>query len=220
MMTNNLEQARFNMVEQQIRPWEVLDPRVLALLSEMSREEFVPENYRQLAFADIEIPIGHGQKMTAPRIEARTLQALDIQPTDNILEIGTGSGYLTACLAKLGGKVTSLDIHAEFTAQAEQQLQAQGIENVTLQTGDALSSAIDGGPFDVIAVTGSVTEVGDGMKRQLREGGRMFVVTGEAPLMEAMLITRVGDDQWREEALFETVLTPLDQSSTAKRFIF
>jgi len=220
MIASNTEQARFNMVQQQIRPWEVLDPKVLDLITSIPREEFVPAAYRELAFADFEIPIGHNQKMMAPKLEAKMLQALDIQPDDVILEIGTGSGYLTACMAKMGTKVISLDIQAEFTAKATEALKAQGIENVQLVTANGLAETQEGGPFDVIAVTGSLAKIDETLKRQLTMGGRLFAVAGDSPAMEAILITRVGDYQWREEAIFETDLERLDNTKPGSSFVF
>ena len=220
MNIDSLERARFNMVQQQIRPWEVFDQRVLTLINEVPRDQFVEPAYVGLAYADIEIPLGHGEQMMFPRVEARLLQALDVKPGHKILEIGTGSGYLTACLAKLGGQVTSLDIHEDFTAQARTRLDAQDIRNVELITADGLAGAVAGGPFDVIAVTGSLPEVPDGLKQQLTIGGRLFAVTGEAPAMEASLITRVGEDAWRSEGLFETELRALKNAPRIERFEF
>lgn len=220
MIASTFEQARFNMVQQQIRPWEVLDQRVLALINEIPRELFVPDEYRGLAYADIEIPIGQGQRMMFPRVEARMLQALDVQPTDRVLEIGTGSGYVTTCLSKLGGKLISLDIHAQFTEQAREPLQTQGCVNAQLRTADGLEGVVEGGPFDVIAVTGSLAEIPDQLKSQLNIGGRMFLVTGAAPAMEANLVTRVGDSAWRVEGLFETELQPLINAPEKDLFEF
>ncbi len=220
MFTSSLEKARFNMVQQQICPWHVADQQVLNVLAEVPREAFVPPKYRQLAFADIEIPIGQGQRMMPPRLEARLLQALDIQPGDKVLEVGTGSGYLTACLTKLGGHVISTDIHSEFTQQATDQLETLGIGNTSLLTEDGLSGAVEGGPFDKIAVTGSLPCPIEALQRQLKPGGCLFVVTGEAPAMKAVLITRTGEDAWRTEALFETELAPLSNAPAAEPFRF
>jgi len=220
MIANNLEQARFNMVQQQIRPAEVLDQRVLDLIASVPREEFVPEEYRELAYADTEIAIGHGQKMMAPRLEARMLQALDIQPEDVVLEIGTGSGYLTTCMARMAARVISLDIHADLTASAGATLKSQGIDNVKLVTGNGLTESQEGGPFDIIAVTGSLPKINEKLKRQLSMGGRLFAVAGDSPAMEAILITRVGDYQWREEAIFETDLGRLDNPKPENSFVF
>jgi protein-L-isoaspartate(D-aspartate) O-methyltransferase len=220
MIANSLEQARINMVKQQIRTWEVLDPKVLDLIARIPREEFVPEEYRELAFADTEIPIGHGQRMMAPKLEARILQSLDIQPTDSILEIGTGSGYLTACLASMGGLVTSLDIHADFTAMASERLKAHGIDNAVLLTENGLTGPRKEGPYNVIAITGSLPKINEKLKRQLTLGGRLFAVAGDSPAMEAILITRVGDYQWRDEAIFETDLDRLELPEETSQFVF
>lgn len=220
MISNNMEQARENMVKQQIRTWEVLDSRVLDLISQLPREEFVPERYRELAFADTEINIGHGQKMLAPKVEARILQALNIQPDDTILEIGTGGGYLTACLATMGAHVTSLDVQADFTTQATELMKKQGIENVKLVTGNGLETVQETGPYDVIVLTGSLPKISEKLKRQLNMGGRLFAVAGDSPAMEATLITRVGDYQWREEVVFETDLKQLETPNVATGFVF
>jgi protein-L-isoaspartate(D-aspartate) O-methyltransferase len=180
----------------------------------------VPDAYKGLAYADIEIPLAHGQKMMFPKVEGRLLQALNIGKQDKILEIGTGSGYLTACLAHLGGQVVSLDIHPEFVETAKVALTGQGFENVELLCADALAGTITGGPFDVIAVTASITEIPDAWKALLCNGGRMFVVCDEAPVMEATLITRTGKNGWRSEGLFETELTAIENAPARDRFKF
>ncbi|MCP3868561.1 MAG: protein-L-isoaspartate O-methyltransferase [Gammaproteobacteria bacterium] len=220
MATESLEKARFNMVQQQIRPWEVFDQRVLDILDTLPREKFVPEKYRNLAYADTEVPIDAGQHMLFPRIEARLMQALAIQPDDIILEIGTGTGFLTACLAKLGTRVVSLDIRPEFIEQAAKRLEDNGIDNVELRVADGLATSEQAGPFDVIAVSGSLPEVPEVLLQQLRVGGRLFVVSGNSPAMEASLITRVGEDSWRTESLFETDLAPLDNAPEPEQFKF
>ncbi len=220
MITDAMEQARFNMVQQQIRPWEVLDRRVLEVMQQIPRHHFVPEAYRGLAYADIEIPIGQGQHMMFPRVEGRLLETLNIRPGDRILEIGTGSGYLTACLAKLGGRVISLDIHPEFTAQARGKLDALGIRNVELRTGDGLAGHIEGAPFDAIAVTGSLPAIPESLERQINLDGRLFAVIGRPPTMEATLVVRVGEEEWRSEGVFETILAPLENVPGENRFRF
>lgn len=222
MMAPSVEKARFNMVNQQIRPWEVFDPRVLSLMESMPREAFVPLAYQALAYADVEIPIGDGERMMFPRIEARLMQALDLQPTDHVLEVGTGSGYLTACLAKLCRRVVSIDLNADFTARAAQKLEGQGIGNVLLQSGDAMAADASEAPFDAIAVTGSVAtkEQAEIFRRQLKTGGRLFIVIGEPPVMQAMLITRRGEGIFAEEALFETELAPLANATAPASFEF
>ncbi len=215
----NIEQARFNMVEQQIRTWEVLDQQVLDLVSQMRREEFVPPSYRDLAFADIMIPLGHGQVMMEPKIEARLLQALNIAPTDVILEIGTGSGFFTALLAKLGKHVYSVDIMQDFTESAQRRLAEQGIGNVTLETGDAAQGWDKHGPYNVIAITGSLPAIPKAFDLSLKPHGRMVAIAGTGPVMEAILVIRDERDGWRRESLFETsvpALLHLEQT----RFVF
>ena len=215
----NFEQARFNMIEQQIRPWEVLDERVLDLFMAIHREDFVPPTSRQLAFSDICLPIGHGETMMSPKVEGRLLQSLQIHPTDRILEIGTGSGYLTALLARSGSQVVSVDIHADFTRAAGARLENAGFRNVRLETGDAVSGWGDD-QYDAIAVTGSLPELQGRFQRQLRPGGRLFVILGTEPIMEACLITRRGDKAWSTESLFETSIAPLIGAEPGPRFVF
>ncbi len=220
MIVPSYEEARFNMVEQQVRPWEVLDATVLELIGNLPREHFVPDNYKGLAYADIEIPLGDGQKMMFPRVEGRILQALAIQPSDNILEVGTGSGYLTACLAKLGNKVVSEEINPAFTEQARQRLAELQINNVELRTVDSLSEAAEGGRFDAIAITGSLPEMPETFKQRLNIGGRLFVVIGQSPAMSAYLVTRTGENEWQSEALFETDIVPLTNAPVIRKFEF
>ena len=220
MTAFDLERARHNMIEQQIRPWEVIDKRVLDALQVIPREDFVPGGYRGLAFADIEIPIGHGEAMLMPKIEAKLLQALAIQPTDRVLEVGTGSGYLTACLARLGGHVVTIDLHGDFTAQARGRLSQLGIGNVEYLTGDAFGAELTGAPFDVIAVTGSLPLPSERLEGLLNDGGRLFVVVGEPPAQEAQLVTRIRDGVMRREGLFETVIPPLQNAPRPEAFVF
>ncbi len=220
MIANNLQQARHNMVEQQIRPWEVFDRRVLELLRELPREAFVPENYQGLAYAETAIPLGHGDRMMPPTVEARLLQALQLSPSDDILEIGTGSGFLTACLARLGHRVVSIDLRPEYTEQARRRLGQFGIDNVTLLTGDGLNDVPREGHFDAIAITGSLPALPEELIQRLSVGGRLFVITGNRPAMTAQLITRVGDEQWRTETLFETDVAPLTQKTPSQPFRF
>jgi protein-L-isoaspartate(D-aspartate) O-methyltransferase len=222
MMAQSVEQARFNMVQQQIRPWEVIDPRVISLMESLPRDVFVPETYAHLAYADTEIPIGEGESMMFPRVEARLLQALELQPTDQVLEVGTGSGYLTACLARLSRRVVSIDINPAFTASATAKLERQGIGNVLLKHGDAMAAAQDEGPFDAIAVTGAVANAGqaDIFRHQLKTGGRLFIVIGSPPAMRATLITRVGEQAYSEEAVFETDLKTLINAGAPRKFEF
>lgn len=216
----NVEQARFNMVEQQIRTWEVLDPRILDLIGNMPREEFAPAQYRDLAFADIMIPLGHGQVMMEPKVEARLLQALAIEPSDTVLEIGTGSGYFTALLARLGKHVHSVDIFPDFTGNAQRALAGHGINNVTLETGDAAKGWNKHAPYDVIAITGSLPALPETFLHGLKPGGRLVIVAGEAPVMEAVLVTRAGEGaQWARESLFETNIPPL-LNTARPQFVF
>ena len=205
----NIEQARFNMIEQQIRTWEVLDQQVLDLIGQMRREQFVPSQYRDLAFADIMIPLGHGQVMMEPKVEARLLQALSITPTDVILEIGTGSGFFTALLAKLGKHVYSVDIVPDFTQSAQRRLTECGIRNVTLETGDAANGWDKHGPYDVIAITGSLPMIPKSFDLSLKPRGRMVAIAGTEPVMEALLVMRDGREGWGRESLFETNLPAL-----------
>ena len=214
----NFERARFNMVEQQVRPWEVLDERVLDVLESLPREAFVPEQYRNLAYADIQLPLTHDEVMMEPRLEARLLQALDPRPDECALEIGTGTGFLSACLAQLAGHVTSVDIHPEFREQAAARLAGQAIRNVRLDVGDAALGWDDGQRYDAIAVTGSLPELHQGYHRSLSIGGRLFVIVGEPPIMEALLITRVGEDQWATESLLDTCIRPLRNACRTPHF--
>jgi len=216
----SVERARFNMVEQQIRPWEVLDQEVLDLLFAVRREEFVPAQYRSLAFVDMEIPLGHGETMLAPRLEARMLQELAIRPGDRILEVGTGSGYMTALLAKRGGHVTSVEIIPEFSAQAAARLEAHGITNVTLEIGDAARGWDRHAPYDAIVLTGSVPVLADAFRRSLNPGGRLLAVVGEAPVMEARLIVCAGSGACNALGLFETCIPALRNAPQPERFVF
>ena len=220
MSAMNIEQARFNMIEQQIRPWDVLDDRVLQVISGTPREAFVPERYRALAFSDISIPLDHGQVMMAPKVEGKLLQSLTLQPTDSVLEIGTGSGYLTACLAKLAGRVHSVDLYEDFMEQAHNKLEQQGISNVTLVTADAANGWDTAGGFDAIAVTGSLPVLHQGFHKALNLGGRLFVITGRPPIMQALLITRVAEQEWNQESLFETSVPPLVNAPEPEAFSF
>ena len=216
----NIEQARYNMVEQQIRPWDVLDQDVLDLLFKIRREDFVPEAHCALAFVDMEIPLGHGQAMWTPKLEARAIQELAIQPTDRVLEVGTGSGYLTALLAADAAEVVSVDIEPEFTASATQKLRAHGIHNVTLHTGDAARDWPDEAGFDVIVLTGSTPLLSDAFRKRLKVGGRLFAIVGEAPVMQAQLITCTAPGATRSVVLFETCVAPLQNAPQPAAFVF
>jgi len=218
-----LEQARFNMIEQQIRPWDVLDQKVLDLLAQIPREDFVPPDYRRLAYADTAIPIGEGEVMMHPKLEGRMLQALDLHPTDVVLEVGTGSGYVTALLASVTRHVYSVDIHPRLQEEAAARLAAHGIENVTLESGDAAQGWDKHGLcYDVIAITGSLPLLPETFQNTLNRGGRLFTVVGEAPVMEAILMRRIGEHQHdiSREDLFETELPALRNAPRPRRFVF
>ncbi len=218
MSSFNVEQARRNMILQQIRPWDVLDQAVLDVMAEVPRERFVPQGMEHLAFSDIEIPIGFGESMMAPKVEGRLLQALEIRASDEILEIGTGSGFLTACLARLGKSVDSVELHEALKNTAEQRLTSLGINNVRLCAADAAHGWT--GAYDVVAVTDSLPEYDPCFERSLKLGGRLFIVVGNAPVMEAMLVTRVGYAQFDRVPLFETNLKPLVGREPEPRFVF
>ena len=214
----NLEHARFNMVEQQIRPWEVLDRAVLDLMERAPREAFVPDQYRRLAYADTTVPIGDGEVMLPPRVEGRLLQALAIGPDERVLEVGTGSGFLTWLLAQCAAHVTSIERKAALADRARANLAAHGAGNATVETGDGRRGWEQEAPYDVIAVGGSVPVREPAFEEQLVIGGRLFVVTGTAPAMEALLVLRTGDREWIRQSLFETVLPPLAGIEAPKRF--
>ena len=214
----NLEVARAQMLGQQIRAWEVLDNRVLGAIAKTPRERFVPKDYRDLAFADTEIPLPHGQAMLAPKIEGRLLQALQVEPSDEVLEVGTGTGYLTACLAQLTERVCSVDIFPEFVASARANLAAVGLSNVELETADAMDLDLPG-RFDAVAVTGSLPSLDDRFVRMLKPQGRLFVVVGRAPVMEARLITLLPTGGTTSQSLFETVLSPLINAERPEPFV-
>lgn len=216
----NLAQARHNMIEQQIRPWDVLDQRVLELIDGLPRDKFVPTAYLKLSYADINVPLDHGQVMMAPKVEARMLQALNIKASDTILEVGTGSGYVTALLAHSGKHVYSVEIYPDFVESAGRRLAELGSGNVTLENGDAVNGWDRHGPYDVIAITGSLPALPDNFLQSLKPGGRLFVISGQEPVMEAYLITRTGEQGWVKQALFETVLPPLVNAPQPQRFIF
>jgi protein-L-isoaspartate(D-aspartate) O-methyltransferase len=219
-MNMNFDQARFNMVEQQIRPWEVLDSKVLSLLETIHREDFVPVQYRKLAFADIAVPLNCGQFMMPPKIEARMLQALDLKDDETALEIGTGSGFVTACLAALAKRVVSVELFDELHQHAVLELQDKGVSNVELFVGDVMDNWQPEQAHDVVVVTGSVPVVPEQFKGWVNPGGRMFIVTGESPAMEALLLTRLDVTEWAEESLFETDLPRLLNAEPPPEFEF
>lgn len=216
-MSLNVEQARFNMVEQQVRPWDVLDARVLDVLSRVRREEFVDAAHRDIAFADLELPLAHGEVMMKPVIEGRVLQALLPAPHESVLEIGTGSGFLTACLARLSQEVLSVEQHADFADTARARLDRAGVGNVRVETGEAVKAFEPKREFDVVVVTGAVFALPERFKRWLKPGGRMFAVIGESPVQRAVVLTRTGDS-YQEESLFETDLPYLTNAAPPKRF--
>lgn len=205
----NLDQARFNMIEQQVRTWDVLDPRVLDLLEVLPRHHFVAPEHRNLAYSDMELPLGHGEVMLSPKLQGRILQALGATASEQVLEIGTGTGYLTACLASMAAHVYSVDLYQPFLDQAEQNLEQAAIRNVTLVQGDAAEGWDDGRRYDAIAVTGSLPLFHEGFHRSLTIGGRLFLIVGEAPTMEGLLITRVGETQWSRESILDTSIPAL-----------
>ena len=215
----NFERARFNMVEQQVRPWEVLDRAVLELLERAPRDAFVPQEYRRLAYADIAVPIGDGEAMLPPRVEGRLLQALGIGPDERVLEIGTGCGFLTYLLAQRAAHVTSIELNPALAELARANLAAHGVGNVSVVVGDGRHGWDPGTSYDAIAVGGSLPVPEPAFEAQLAVGGRLFVVVGTAPAMEAILVRRAGDDEWIRECMFETVLPPLHGSEARKRFV-
>jgi protein-L-isoaspartate(D-aspartate) O-methyltransferase len=220
----NLEQARSNMVEQQIRPWEVLDQDVLDLLYAVPREDFVPPAWRNLAFSDLEIPLREhareGEKMWAPKIEARVLQALAPRRTDRVLEVGTGSGYLTALLAHRAAQVYSVEIEPALAAFGKANIARHGVDNVTLETGDGARGYDKWGPYDIVVLTGSVPLLPRTVLESLAPGGRVFAVVGDAPVMTAQIVTCSTPGAFRTVELFETLLAPLANCAQPSRFSF
>lgn len=215
----NTDIARLKMIEQQVRAWDVFDPEVLEVLSKVPREQFVPFGYETLAFADTEIPIGHGQSMMTPTVEGRVLQALDLNGTERVLEIGSGNGFLTACMCRLAEHVTSLDIYEDLKKRASENLADAGVENVELFNMDATQELPDG-KFDVIVVTGSIQRFDPRLVDALDDEGRLFVVVGDAPVMDARIVRKTGKNAWVSESLFETMLTPLVNGALPPQFFF
>jgi protein-L-isoaspartate(D-aspartate) O-methyltransferase len=216
----DLEQARFNMIEQQIRPWEVLDETVLSLLARVKREDYVPEAYRAMAFMDIEIPLGHGEAMLSPKVEGRLVQELKLKPSDKVLEVGTGSGYMTALLAGLAKHVHSVEIVPEFKAAAEQRLAAHGVTNITLEIGDAARGWAAHAPYDAIVLTGSEPLLADEFLAQLKPGGRLIAFVGTAPVMAARRIQLVEPGVQVTKDLFETNVRALRNAPQTTQFVF
>jgi protein-L-isoaspartate(D-aspartate) O-methyltransferase len=216
----NLEQARTNMVEQQIRTWEVLDQEVLDLLYVIPREEFVPQQHRALAFSDLELPLGEGERMWQPKLEARVLQELALKRTDRVLEVGTGSGYLTALMAYRAAEVCSVEIRTALADFGRRNLERHGADNVVLEIGDAARGWAPHAPYDAIVLTGSTPILPQGFLDQLAAGGRLFAVVGEAPAMQARLVTSTAPGASSSVDLFETVLRPLANAEQPSRFRF
>ncbi len=215
----NIELARQQMIEQQVHTWDVFDQRILDAMREVPRELFVPEAFRDVAFADSPIPLSQHQWMLPPKVHGRILQALEPQPNDVALEIGTGSGYLSACLGKLSSRVRSLEIVPALAEQARRQLLAAVVNNVAVETADGMQLAEEA-RYDVIAVTGSLPLYDERFQQALKVGGRLFVIVGSAPVMEAWKITRLGEREWQREGLFETIVDPLVNAARPSAFIF
>jgi protein-L-isoaspartate(D-aspartate) O-methyltransferase len=216
----NYEQARFNMIEQQIRTWEVLDPEVLDLLFRVKREDFVPPEHRSLAFADLELPLGHAESMMQPKVEARILQELAILPHENVYEVGTGSGYLTALMASRARHVTSAEIHGDFRTRAGENLRRASIDNVTLLEGDSARAPLAESAFDVIVLTGSTALLPQAFLDRLSPGGRLFAVVGDPPVMKAIVVRQPVAGSFQHAELFETLLKPLVNAAQPTRFRF
>lgn len=216
----DIEQARFNMIEQQIRPWEVLDQGVLDLLNEIHREDFIPESYHDLAFADIRIPIGHDQTTMMPKIEARLLQSLLLKDDESVLEVGTGCGYLTALLGSSAKKVKSIDIYPDFIDSAKNKIAKTALTNIELECVDVYSLLDQKNGFDVVVITASLPKMDDRFLNLLNNNGRLFVIVGESPVMEARLITKKNTSGWSYESLFETDLPALIGAEQTEKFEF
>jgi protein-L-isoaspartate(D-aspartate) O-methyltransferase len=220
MSEMNIEQARLNMIEHQIRPWEVLDQNVLDLLYAVKREDFVPAAYRMLAFSDLEVPIGQGERMWQPKLEARVLQELAVQATDNVLEIGTGSGYFTALLAQRAQHVYSVEIHPELKTSGEANLRRAGVDNVTVELGDGARGWTKHAPYDIIVLTGSTPVLPQELLQQLKSGARLFAVVGNPPVMAARLVGCTGEGVFNSIDLLETRIAPLTNALAGERFSF
>ncbi len=216
----NLEKARFNMVEQQIRTWMVLEPAALSALSTVEREKFTPTAYQALAYTDTEIPLAHGQTMLPPRIDARLMHDLHLQGHETVLEIGTGSGYLTALLAQRAQRVISLELHADLAQAAQAHLQAAGVHNAEVRVANGATAVVAEAPFDAIVLGGSVHEVPVSLLQQLKVGGHLIAIVGEEPIMHATLFTRTGNQNWQTRELWDTAVPALEGFSKASSFHF
>lgn len=220
MNQREMEQARFNMVEQQIRTWSVLDMKVLDLMQEIPREDFVPAEYRNLAYSDIAIPLANGQEMMHPKLEAHMIQALNLEESDRVLQVGAATGYSAAIMSRLANTVYAVELDAQLMKNAGANLRQQGIDNVVIEEGDASNGWEAHAPYNAIAVTGSVAQVSEGLKHNLAIGGRLFIVVGERPAMEAVLITRTSENNWATKSLFETDLPALENAAPVQEFVF
>jgi protein-L-isoaspartate(D-aspartate) O-methyltransferase len=216
----NIEQARFNMIEQQIRPWNVLDQDVLDLLHVVKREQFVPAAYQNLAFADVEIPLPGGEAMLAPKFEARIMQEVGVKKHETVLEIGTGSGYMAALLAHRAAKVTTVEINPETAELAKKNLANAGIHNVTVEVGNGAQGWEKGAPYDVIVISGALEVLPEAILKQVKVGGRVAAIVGQAPVMEASIITRTGEDSYSTVKVFETNVRYLTGAPVPSHFQF
>lgn len=215
----NFEEARHNMIVQQIQPWNVRDDKILDLIQRLPREDFVPAKYKEHAFTDINIPLSNGQEMMCPKLEAYIIQALQVQGQDKVLEVGTGTGYVTALLASLSRHVITVDIDADAQKRAEEKLNAHQITNVTYEVGDAASGWNKHKPYDVILITGSLPILPETFQRILNVGGRLIAIVGDSPVMEVILITRVKDNEWSHQVLLETDIPALINAAEPERFV-
>ena len=218
-MPLNVELARHNMVEQQVRPWEVLDSRVLEALTAVRREDFVPAAHRNLAFADLALPLAHGEFMMKPVIEGRLLQAVVPTRAETVLEIGTGSGFMTACLARLAASVHSIDLHADLAEGAREQLRAARVENATVEVAEAVEGFAPKEQYDVVVATGALYALPQRWRAWVRPGGRLFAILGASPVQRAVLYTLGVDGRWNEQGLFETDLKYLSRAEPPRRFV-
>jgi len=217
-MPNVIEQSRRNMIESQVRTWEVLDARVLEALAVVPREDFVPARHRALAFADLALPLDHGEVMLKPVIEGRLLQALDLRPEDRVLEIGTGTGFLTACIARLAGSVVSIELHPDLADAARARLAAAGVRNARVEAGDGIAAPPSGDSFDVVVLGGGVWSIPDRVRACVRPGGRLFAFVGESPVLQATLATRADATHWTSQSILETDLPYLHGAEPPRRF--